>query len=189
MKLFLLALATVLFMTTLPFATNRPADDRPFWSDGMSTDDFVKVEETRLKNAQAAIDKMLSVTGKRTIQNTLVPFDEAYIHLDSAGQQSGLMQEVHPDEKFRAAAEKMSQKVSAMLTDISLNRAIYDALVAMDTAGADAETKFYIDKTLRQFRLAGVDKDENTRKKIKTLNDELVLIGQEFARNIRDDKD
>src|SRR5204862_396717 len=38
------------------------------------------------------------------------------------------------------------------------------------------------------FRLAGVDKDSATREKIKALRDELVLIGQEFARNIRDDK-
>jgi len=189
MKNILFAFATILIMTTLQFAVNRPADDKPFWVNGMSIDDFVKLQDTRLKSAQAAIDRMLAATDKRTIENTLAPFDEAYIHLDSAGQQSGLMQEVHPEEKFRGAAEKMSQKVSAMMTDISLNRAIYDALVAMDISAADAETKFYVEKTLRQFRLAGVDKDENTRRKIKTLNDELVLIGQEFARNIRDDKD
>lgn len=41
---------------------------------------------------------------------------------------------------------------------------------------------------MRDFRLAGVDKDEATRKRIKELRDELVVIGQEFARNIRDDK-
>ena len=41
---------------------------------------------------------------------------------------------------------------------------------------------------MRDFRLAGVDKDEATRKRIKELRDELVLISQEFARNIRDDK-
>jgi thimet oligopeptidase len=154
----------------------------------MTADDFLDMQETRLKNAQAAIDTMLAVADDRTVKNTLTHFDEAFVHLDSAGQQSGLMQEVHPDEEFRAAAEKMSQKVSAMLTDITLNRAVYDALAAMDVADADAETKFYVEKTLRQFRLAGVDKDEETRTKIKALNDELVLIGQEFARNIREDK-
>ena len=33
-----------------------------------------------------------------------------------------------------------------------------------------------------------MDKDGATRKRIKELRDELVVIGQEFARNIRDDK-
>ena len=188
MKTLLEAVTALLIMTTLQFAANPPVDDKPFWTNGMSMDDFVKLQDSRLTKAQAAIDRLLAVTGKRTIENTLAPFDEAFIYLDSASQQSGLMQEVHPDEKFRSASEKMSQKVSAMMTDISLNRAVYDALTAMDAAGADNETRFYIDKTLRSFRLAGVDKDDETRKKIKALNDELVLIGQEFARNIREDK-
>jgi len=176
-------------MTTIEQVSARPADDRPFWTKDLAAADFVNIQENRLKKAQAALDRMLTVTGKRTIENTLVPFDEAYIYLDSAAQQSGLMQEVHPDKTFRESAEKISQKIAAFATDISLNRAVYDALVAMDISGADAETRFYVDKTLRQFRLAGVDKDEATRTKIKALNDELVLIGQEFARNIREDKD
>lgn len=176
-------------MTTSHLAADHPADTKPFWTSTMTADAFVAMQDKRLKDAQSAIDRMLAVTGKRTVENTLAPFDEANVYLDSASQQSDLMQEVHPDEKFRTAAEKISQKVSAFSTDISLNRAIYDALVAVDADNADAETKFYLEKTLRQFRLAGVDKDEATRKKIKALNDELVLIGQEFARNIREDKD
>jgi len=176
-------------MTTIDQAWARPPDDKPFWTKDLAAADFVNIQEDRLKKAQAALDRMLAVTGKRTIENTLVPFDEAYIYLDSAAQQSGLMQEVHPDKDFRESAEKISQKIAAFATDISLNRAVYDALAAMDISGADAETRFYVEKTLRQFRLAGVDKDAATRIKIKALNDELVLVGQEFARNIREDKD
>src|SRR5205085_55338 len=44
-----------------------------------------------------------------------------------------------------------------------------------------------VTRTLRDFRLAGVDKDEATRKRIKALRDELVVIGQDFDRNIRTD--
>ena len=165
------------------------ADNKPFWSNNLSSTEFVRIQEERLKNAQAAIDQMLEITELRTVDNTLVRFDEANTYLDSASQQSGLIQEVHPDKAFRDAAEQISQKIAAVITDISLNRAVYDALVAMDMTGVDAETKFYIEKTLRQFRLAGVDKDDETRKRIKALNDELVLIGQEFARNIREDRD
>src|SRR6266545_2767685 len=58
----------------------------------------------------------------------------------------------------------------------------------MDLSGADAETHYYMEKTLRDFRLSGVDKDEATRTKIRALRDSLVLISQEFERNIRADK-
>ena len=189
MKTLFAVICVVVSMSMFDQAAGRPNDDKPFWTRDLKAADFVQIQEARLKDAQSALDRMLAVNGKRTIENTLVPFDEANTFLDSAAQQSGLMQEVHPDKAFRDAAEQISQKISAFATDISLNRAIYDALVAMDTTGADAETKFYVEKTLRQFRLAGVDKDNATRKKIKALNDELVLIGQEFARNIREDKD
>jgi thimet oligopeptidase len=189
MKTLHITLLLMIFMTLSQIANALPVDDKPFWTNGLPANEFVGIQEARLKHAQAAIDRMLAASGKRTIENTLVPLDEAYTYLDSASQQSGLMQEVHPDKAFREAAENISQKIAAFSTDLSLNRAVYDALVAMDISKADAETKFYVEKTLRQFRLAGVDKDEATRKKIKTLNDELVLIGQEFARNIREDKD
>jgi thimet oligopeptidase len=52
---------------------------------------------------------------------------------------------------------------------------------------AEAETQYYVQHELRDFRLAGVDKDEATRTRIKALRDTLVKIGQEFDKNIRSD--
>ncbi|HYG79666.1 MAG TPA: M3 family metallopeptidase, partial [Pyrinomonadaceae bacterium] len=149
---------------------------------------FTKIQDGRLAKARETVDRMLAVKGKRNVENTLKLYDEALIYLNVAGSQAGLIQEVHPDAALRAAAEKASQKAQAFSTDLSLNRAVYDALSAMDLKGADEATRYYVERTLRDFRLAGVDKDEATRKRIKALRDELVLIGQEFARNIRDDK-
>jgi thimet oligopeptidase len=187
MLVFAGALMTVMAGRNTTTARTK-SDDEAFWTTRPDAAAFAKVQEDRLRKAQAALDRLLAVKGKRTIENTLVPYDEVLLQLDSAGQQSGLMQEVHPDKEFRATAEKISQKVSAFSTDLSLNRAVYDALSALDTSQADAETRYYLERTLRDFRLAGVDKDEATRKRIKALRDELVLIGQEFSRNIRDDK-
>src|SRR5205823_14542495 len=68
-----------------------------------------------------------------------------------------------------------------------LNRGVYDAIAALDVSRADPETKYYVQRTLRDFRLAGVDKDEATRTRIQQLRDELTLIGQDFDRNIRTD--
>ena len=52
---------------------------------------------------------------------------------------------------------------------------------------ADAATRHYVERTLRDFRRAGVDRDEATRARVRELCEELVAIGQEFARNIRAD--
>src|SRR5215216_3595336 len=143
--------------------------------------------DDRLAKAQKALDQMLAVEGKRTIDNTLKLYDEILIQVDAASYQTDLIQNVHPDAAMRAAAEKENQKISAFITTLSLNHDIYNALAALDLDGADQETRHYVEKTLRDFRLAGVDKDEPTRKKIKALRDELVKIGQDFSRNIRED--
>lgn len=184
--LFLILVITMLSALTASAA--RKADDAPFWTGKPDVATFTKMQDERLVKAQQILDRLLAFKGKRTIENTLKTYDEMLIQLDAAGSQSGLIQEVHPEEAMRQAAEKLSQKVQAFYTDLSLNRAVYDALASLDLKGADAETRFYVEKTLRDFRLAGVDKDEATRKRIKALRDELVLIGQEFARHIRDDK-
>jgi thimet oligopeptidase len=143
--------------------------------------------DQRLVKAQGELDRLLAVKDKHSIQNTLKSYDEILIQLDAAGSQAALMEVVHPDKTLRDAAERVTQKVSSFNTALSLNRAVYDALSAMDLQKADPTTRYYVEKTLRNFRLAGVDKNEATRARITALRDELVLIGQEFDKNIRGD--
>jgi thimet oligopeptidase len=157
-----------------------------FWAGKPDAAQFMAMQRDRIAKAKVAIDRMLAVKGKHTLDNTLAPYDEASLYLDAAGSQAGLMESVHPDSALRAAAETMSQEVSSYGTEISLNRGVYDALAAIDLTGADDETKYYVTRELRDFRLAGVDKDEATRKRIKELRDLLVIIGQDFDRNIRE---
>jgi len=165
-----------------------PDDNAPFFTGNPDAAAIKARTEKRLELAKAALDKTLKAKGKRTVDNTLVPFDEVFRQLDMAGSQNGLMEEVSPDSATRATAEAMSQEISKFATDLSLNRKLYDALVAMDISGVDAETKYYVERTLRDFRLSGVDKDDATREKLKKLQEDLVLISQEFGRNIREDK-
>ncbi|MFA6439123.1 MAG: M3 family metallopeptidase [Bacteriovoracaceae bacterium] len=160
----------------------------PFYTAINSADDFVRTIETHLDGAQQCLARIKSRHDVHNIETTLAWYDEMLTHLDAAANQSSLIENVHPDEQTRTTAEKLSQKSSAFASALSLNRSVYDAVAAIDCSGADAETTFFIEKTLRDFRLSGVDKDEVTRNRIKTIREELVLISQEFSRNIRDDK-
>ncbi len=94
---------------------------------------------------------------------------------------------MHPDAAVRETAERVFQRVNTLNTQVSLNHGAYEAIRALDASGADAETKYYVERTLRDFRLAGVDKDDAARKRIQALRDDLVQIGQAFDRNIRED--
>jgi thimet oligopeptidase len=147
---------------------------------------FEKIETDRLAAGQRAIDTMLAAKGPRTIENTLVPYDEAVHQNNSAAYFAGLMEQVHPDAGFRDHATAMVTKASAAQTAIALNHDIYNALAALDLSKADAATKYYVQRQLLEFRLSGVDKDEATRNRLKKLNDQATEEQSMFDRNIAD---
>jgi len=187
----LAALAALLILPGLAQAatssTTTYGTNSPFWTGHPNSAAFAKGQKQDLALAQKAIDQLLAVKGKRTVENTLRTYDNAILALDATTSQASLISEVSPDSATRSAAEKATQEASAFSTELSLNRKVYDALSAIDTTTADTETKYYIWRSLRDFRLAGVDKDEPTRKRIKELNDKIVESGQAFSRNIRED--
>ena len=147
---------------------------------------FEKRVTGQLDLAQKSVDQLLAVKGTRTVENTLVPYDKAIQSLDTAGYQSGLMQIVSPDSAIRDRAQAMVEKVSAMATGLALNQALYHALAALDVSKADPATQYYVKRTLLEFRLAGVDRDDATRARIKALNDEITKYSTQFQRNLQE---
>jgi thimet oligopeptidase len=178
-------IALVFLVTTLG-AQEMPKNQPPLWSAKPDVAAFEKMENDRLAAAQRAIDQIVTAKGSRTIENTLSPYDEAIRQLNAANYFSGLMQQVHPDAAFRDHATAMTTKVSSAQTALSLNREVYHALSSLDVSSADAATRYYVQRQLLEFRLAGVDKDDATRAKLKKLQDQLTEDQSNFDRNISD---
>jgi thimet oligopeptidase len=116
----------------------------------------------------------------------LSAINEMDVLLDKQMNLASLYANVHPNEAVRASAEECEQKFVELISEISLSRPLYNHLVAVESAGLDALDRRFVDHLLRDFKRAGVDKDEATRKRIKQLNEEINLIGQNFDKNIRD---
>jgi len=151
-------------------------------SAGMLSNDSVE----HLAWAKAWRDRILEVEGPRTIENTLVPYNEMMMRLEASLSENSLLANVHPDAGVRATAEAAEQEARKFQTELELDRDLYDAFVEVDMAGADAETEYLMYKLLRDFRRAGVDRDEATRQRITRLRGELVKLSQQFQRNIRE---
>ena len=138
--------------------------------------DRARAEAARAKAAAAS-----------TPADALRAFDAAFSALGDAAARASLARNVHPDARMRDAAERCEQDIDSLSTELSLDRGLYDALASIDVSGEDAATRYYVKKSLRDFRRAGVDRDEPTRARVRALREELVRIGQEFGRNIKDD--
>ncbi len=104
----------------------------------------------------------------------------------SASSAASLASQVHPDEAIRTQAEAAEQEANRLSTDVSLDRALYDLLSHVDASVLDQDAARVLEHTMRDFRRAGVDKDEETRARLRDLAEEETLVEQEFAKNIRD---
>src|SRR5882724_11427792 len=136
------------------------------------------------KNRIAAIKASPST---RDAMATLQAFDTALLVADDTEARAGLAEQTHPAKPMRDAAQVCEQEGSSVLTDISLDKEMYNVLAGLDGSKLDAAGTYYFTTTLRDYRRAGVDRDDATRAKIKALQDELVKIGQQFDMNIAAD--
>ncbi len=114
-------------------------------------------------------------------------FDEGVATLSNLSGLLGLIGRAHPGAEVRTAADAAFARVSGELSAVTLNPAIFAILDGLDVSGEDAATRYYVDRTLRDFRRAGVDRDDATRDRVRQLQDELTDIGTAFGRNIQED--
>jgi thimet oligopeptidase len=163
--------------------TPRPGASRALTGTPQSFTEGCREDMDRAR-AEAARARQLGGAGG---VETLAAFDAAFAALGDAAARASLARNVHPDATLREAAEAAEQEVDALSTELTLDRGLYDALGATDVSGEDAPTRYLREKSLRDFRRAGVDRDAPTRAQVKALREDLVRIGQEFGRNIKDD--
>ena len=153
------------------------------------TVDTVKKEcDGNLAAARKMEAAILAVKGPRTLKNTLEPYNRIQIHLDRILPEAELISNVHPDKAVRTAAEKCERKAKKYVSELKLNRKLYDAVKSVDVKGLDAAAQRFVKLLLRDYRRSGVDKDKKTRDKLAALDAKMVKLGQTFARNIREDK-
>src|SRR5437899_9609324 len=117
-----------------------------------------------LARCRSLLTRILKAQGPRTIENTLEPFDELSRRLEELLSQPKFLFDVHPEAAMRQAGDEAYQEADRFATELSLNREVYDAIAALDVSGEAQPTRFAVQKTLRDFHLAGVDRDDADRK-------------------------
>ena len=175
----------------LPVAPDRlrsssVRDDLHAWAGRLDPESLSSWVARHLAAHNTAIDQLLAVEGPRTVGNTLVPYDHAIAELGVAGSEAGLLHSVAAEKSVRDQAEAMVQAVAEAAVQLSLNPEVYHALASMDISLAEAATQHYVGRTLLQYRLAGVDKDLPTRKRIQRLQERITELGLAFGRNVQE---
>ena len=152
-----------------------------------SAEAFARECRAGLARARGLLPVVVAPRADRSVEGTLGPYNQMLVAIEQTSATAGLIHSVHPDKSIRDSAETCEQEAAAFINELRLDRQLFEAFAALDPTGADPDTARLVTRSLRDFRRAGVDKDEATRQRVKQIDDELVVLGQHFSRNIVDD--
>lgn len=130
---------------------------------------------------QAALE---GETGPASIETTLRAFDDLNKVIGDTLSQMTLYRQVMADAQRRDAAAACEVKLYGAATRLNLSRPIYDRLMAINPASADAPTRLLLTRTLGAFERSGVALPPDQRAKAQDLADRIAQAGTAFDQTI-----
>jgi len=137
-----------------------------------------------LDEARGLVDTLKE--GGRDASGVMALWNDLNLALHDTFASASLFSNVHPDEAVRTRGEKAEQDAHRLLTEIGLDRDLYDVLASVEPGDLDEGGRRVHSLTLRDFRRAGVDQPEEVRERLRVLAERETEVGQEFSKNIRD---
>lgn len=189
MRFFTAFTAFLVLLSGLAVAHGQAKPDDPLHAWVVVGNDPAALEKwinQRLEDEKADLAKLRAVNGPRTVDNTLRLFDSAMNSLSIAGNNAGLLYSLADTAAMRDKGQALTSKVASAFTELSLDTSTYKALAAVPLPENDAATRHYLERTLLEYHLSGVDKDDATRAQIRALQDKITDLSLKFVRNVSD---
>ena len=147
--------------------------------------------DTALARADQALKAIIDIPDdQRTFKNTMWALDDTFSRLELDTNMLTFMPYVSTDADERDAGTAAQQKISNWAIETNQREDLYNAIKAFtDTnpslSGEDAR---FVERTLRDYRRAGMDLSPEDRSRLAELRKELNRLSIEFDENIRTDE-
>jgi len=151
----------------------------------LSADEVHTVAERALDEARQRIAGIERVAiADVTPENVLDAWDRAAIVIEDAFGPISILNSVHPEKSVRDAGDDALIAESSFLTDLFQNEKFYERVRAVVPVSS-AQKQLRKD-LIEAFEDSGVALPPEKRERFKTISDRLTELGQEFAKNIRE---
>ncbi|MCY3579095.1 MAG: Zn-dependent oligopeptidase [bacterium] len=157
-------------------------------------DSVSEAVETAISRSEALIDGIVSVSGDRTLGNTMKPLEEVIRLGAIAYGQGPFLGQVAQDEEVRVAARAGEERLEKWGLDLISRRDLYEAVrdfstradvdISLNPAEEDDMVGEYaraLEFALRDFRLAGHELSASDRARVQKLKSRLVTLGVKFS--------
>ena len=134
------------------------------------------------ERALATARSMLEDIGDAS--SVLQAWDDVATVVEDAFGPISLLNSVHPDKAVRDASDVALVQESSFLTEVFQDETFYGAVRRVDAQSpADRELRKHL---LEEFEDSGVSLDPEKRQRFRDISERLTELGQEFAKNIRE---
>ena len=119
-------------------------------------------------------------------QQILDAWDETAIVMEDAFGPISLLNSVHPDKEVRDACDEVMVHEASFMTTVFQNERFFERVSAVEAKSiAERELRKHL---LEAFEDSGVSLPAEKRDRFKQISERLTELGQEFARNIRENE-
>jgi len=178
--------ASAVVWAAAPAARTVDSVDRtPFMTGLTDAASVTKILGAHVDTAQQLLDRLIASKPPFTIDSTLRLYDDIALELGRAQNPAIVLANMHPEVDVQKAADAVLVRAHEVDAKRSTNRAVYDALAAIDARKADAASRYYLQRELSAFRRDGVDKDAATRDRLNDLRGRLAALMGDYRRNVR----
>jgi len=151
----------------------------------LSADGVAAAAEAALGRARKLLALIQAVPPEEAdVERVLDAWDETAIVIEDAFGGISLLNSVHPDKDVRDACDLALVQESSFLTEVFQDEALYERVrrvVPRSTAARELQKHL-----LEAFEDSGVSLPQEKRERFKEISDRLTELGQEFAKNIRE---
>ena len=138
------------------------------------------------------LDDILAAAAEPNFDSVVVPVEEMEHELSRIWSPVGHLQSVLGSREWREAYNAALPILTEYGTELSQNQRLQQAYAQVDDglpADADAARRSAVEHALREFRLAGVDLDEQRKSRFREIMSELAGIQARFEQNVQDAAD
>jgi oligopeptidase A len=143
-----------------------------------------------LSDARASVEQHLQATQHYTWKNLIEPLEDVDDKLNKAWSPVSHMNSVVNSDELRDAYNACLPKLSAYSTEMGQNEALFKAYrfiaESEEFATLDIAQQKIIRNALRDFKLSGIDLDDEKKQRYKEISQELSSLASNYEENLLD---
>ena len=141
----------------------------------------------RLARAESLLRQLEGGAASFTTDSVLTPLNDLQVELHNLAAECGIYVAMHPEPDVQKLAEQLQREANELGQRQLQSRPVYDALGAVDPSSLGPVERRFVDIARTDMRRAGVELGPAERDRARALRAELTKLGQDHARNIRED--